>query len=51
MRFHGLGIDSPTDTEAFFRMQQSVAGGDVNVRPHRWLILTAATAYEDYTVK
>ena len=51
VRFHGLGIDSSTDTEAFFRMQQAVAGGDVTLRPHRWLIFTAATAYEDYTVK
>ena len=32
-------------------MQQAYAGGDVTVRPHRWLLLTAGAAYEDYTLK
>ena len=32
-------------------MQQTFVGGDVTARPHRWLLLTAAVAYEDYTLK
>ncbi len=32
-------------------MQQAYVGGDVTVRPHRWVLLTAAPAFEDYTLK
>ena len=49
--YHGLGIDSPADVDAAFRMQQTYAGGGVTVRPHRWLPLTATASYEDYTLK
>ena len=49
--YHGLGIDSPADADTAFRMQQAYAGGDVTARPHRWLLLTAAASYEDYTLK
>ena len=49
--YHGLGIGSPADIDTAFRMQQVVVGGDATVRLHRWVRLTAATAYEDYTLK
>jgi hypothetical protein len=49
--YYGLGIDSPVDAGAAFRMQQAYAGGDLTVRPQRWLLLTAGAAYEDYTLK
>ena len=49
--YHGLGIDSPADADTAFRMQQAYAGGSVTARPHRWLPLTAAASYEDYTLK
>ena len=51
MAYHGLGPDSPADVDTAFRMQQALAGGDVTARPHRWLLLTAAASYEDYTLK
>jgi hypothetical protein len=51
VRFHGLGIDSAGDVNTGFRMQQAVIGGDVAARPHRWVRLGAATAYEGYTLK
>jgi hypothetical protein len=49
--YHGLSIDSPADADTAFRMQQAFVGADVTVRPMRWLLLTAATSYEDYTLK
>lgn len=49
--YYGLGIDSPADANAAFRMQQAYAGGDLIVRPARWVVLTASAAYEDYTLK
>jgi hypothetical protein len=50
VNFHGLGIGSPRDGAAF-RMQQAIVGGDATARPHRWVRLTAAAAYEDYTMQ
>jgi len=49
--YHGLGIDSPGDIGTAFRMQQAVVGGDATVRLHRWVRLTGAMSYEDYTLK
>jgi hypothetical protein len=49
--FYGLGVNSPADANAAFRMQQTYVGGDLTVRPNRWLLFTAATGYEDYTIK
>jgi hypothetical protein len=49
--YHGLGIDSPADVDTAYRMQQAVVGGDVTARPHRWVPLTAAASYEDFTLK
>jgi len=49
--YHGLGIDSPADIDTAFRMQQAIVGGDATLRLHRWVRLTAATAYEDYTLE
>jgi hypothetical protein len=49
--YHGLGIDSPADAGAAFRMQQAFARGDLIVRPARWFFLTAGAAFEDYTLK
>jgi hypothetical protein len=48
--YHGLGIDSPEDGAAY-RMQQVIVGGDATARFLRWVQLTAALSYEDYTVK
>ncbi len=49
--YYGLGIESPADAGAAFRMQQAYAGGDLTARPIPWLLLTAGAAYEDYTLK
>ena len=49
--YYGLGIDSPEDAGTAFRMQQAFAGGDLTLRPARWLPVNAAVAYEDYTLK
>jgi hypothetical protein len=48
--YHGLGIDSPAEGAAF-RMQQGYAGGGATIRPHKFLLLTATAAYENYTLK
>jgi outer membrane protein assembly factor BamA len=32
-------------------MQQAYGGGDLTIRPARWLLFTAAVALEDYTIK
>jgi hypothetical protein len=48
--FHGLGIDSPAEGAAY-RMQQTYAGGDVTLRPLRYLRLTAGAAHESYVIK
>jgi len=49
--YYGLGIESPADAGAAFRMQQAYGGGDVTLRAKRWLLLTAGAGYEDYTIK
>ena len=49
--YHGLGQASPSDIDTAFRMQQTYVGGDVTVRPHRWLRLTAAASMEDYALE
>jgi hypothetical protein len=49
--YHGLGIDSPADPGAAFRMQQAYGGADLTLRPHRWVLFKAGAAYEDFTVK
>jgi hypothetical protein len=49
--YHGLGIDSPADVDTAYRMQQAIVGGDVTVRPRRWLLFTGGAAYEDFTLK
>jgi hypothetical protein len=48
--FHGLGIDSPADSTAAYRMQQGYGGGAVTVRPQKALLLTGEAAFEDYTI-
>jgi hypothetical protein len=49
--YHGLGVDSPADANTAYRMQQGYAGGNVTVRPYRFLLLTADATVEDYTLK
>lgn len=51
VRYYGLGIDSLPEDDTAFRMQQVLASGDVIAHPRRWLQLTAAVSYEDYTIK
>jgi len=48
--YHGTGIDSPAEGAAY-RMQQGYGGGDVTIRPLKFLLLTAAATYENYTLK
>jgi hypothetical protein len=48
--YHGLGIDSP-QARNVFRMQQLFAGGDVSVRPQRWLAFKGGASHEDYELK
>lgn len=49
--YYGLGIDSPADAGTGFRLQQVLVSGDATARLHRWVRITAAAAYEDYTIK
>jgi len=49
VEYHGLGIDSPAEG-ASYRMQQGYVGGGASIRPHKWLALTAAASYENYTL-
>jgi hypothetical protein len=49
--YHGLGFDSPAEAIGAFRMQQTVAAGGATVRPHRWLLLSADAAYENYSLE
>ena len=49
--YYGLGIDSPEDAGTAFRMQQAYAGGELTLRPARWVLVNAGVAYEDYTLK
>jgi hypothetical protein len=49
--YHGMGITSPEDLDTGYRMQQALVGGSVTGRPHRWVPLTAAVSYEDFTLK
>jgi hypothetical protein len=49
--FHGLGIDSPADPAAQFRMQQTYGGADFRLRPQRWLNLRAGALFEDFSIK
>jgi hypothetical protein len=49
--YHGLGVDSPAEQAAAFRLQQSYAGADLTARPHQLLLLTAGATYEGYSLK
>ena len=49
--YHGLGIDSPADPGAQFRLQQAYGGGDLAYRPVRWTVFRASATYESFTLK
>jgi hypothetical protein len=49
--FYGLGIDTAKTGLATFHMQQSFAGGDVTLRPLKWVKVSGGATYEDYTLK
>jgi hypothetical protein len=49
--YHGLGIDSPADPGAKFRMQQGFGGGDLAFRPIPWVVFRGAAMYESFTLK
>ena len=49
--YHGLGIDSPADPGAKFRMQQGFGGGDVAYRPIPWVVFRGVAMYESFTLK
>ena len=46
--YHGLGIESPTDAPAAFRMQQGFAGVELRSRPHRYARLAAGVTLESF---
>jgi hypothetical protein len=48
--FHGIGMDTPVDA-ANYRMKQAYAGGDVSVRPFRWVVADAGLSFEDFTLE
>ena len=50
-RITASGSTAPPTSTRPFACSRPTSGGDVTVRPHRWLLLTAAAAYEDYTLK
>jgi outer membrane protein assembly factor BamA len=49
--YHGLGIDSPADPGAQFRLQQAYGGGDLVYKPVRWAVFRASGTYESFTLK
>lgn len=49
--YHGPGIDSPADASAAFRMQQGFVAGDLTIKPHRHVVLSAGAAFEGFTLK
>jgi Omp85 superfamily domain len=49
--YHGLGVDTPTDPGAKFRMQQGYGGGDLAFRPIPWVVLRGAATYESFTLE
>jgi hypothetical protein len=51
VRYHGLGIDSPSEVDTAFRMQQTFGGGNATAHLDRWIHLTAGASYEHYTIK
>ena len=51
VRYHGLGIDSPSEVDTAFRMQQTFGGGNATAHLDRWFQLTAGASYEHYTIK
>lgn len=51
VNYFGLGIDSAKEDRSNFRMQQAVVGGDATLRLLRWVRLTGAVSYEDFTLK
>jgi len=51
VNYYGLGIDSAKDDHTNFRMQQALVGGDATLRLLRWVRLTGAVSYEDFTLK
>jgi len=48
VNYYGLGIDSPVEDRSTYRMRQGYVGGDVTVRPKRWLPLRGGAAFEGY---
>ncbi|MGH9330558.1 MAG: hypothetical protein ACRD09_08955, partial [Vicinamibacterales bacterium] len=49
--FYGLGIDSPREARANFRLSEAYAEGTVAYRPRRWIVLDGSVAYEDYSTE
>jgi hypothetical protein len=48
--FYGLGIDSP-DRRTNFRLKQGYVGGNVDLRPVRWVVFGAGATYEDFQLE
>jgi hypothetical protein len=49
--FYGLGMDSPEDGRTNFRMKKTYVGGNIDIRPVRWVIFGAGSTYEDYKIE
>ena len=49
--YYGVGIDTPADQRASYRMKQTYAGGEAELRPHPWIVLGAGLGYESYTLE
>jgi hypothetical protein len=49
--FFGLGIDSPPEARANFRLKETYAEGTLALRPQKWFVLDGTVAYEDYSTE
>jgi outer membrane protein assembly factor BamA len=51
VEYFGLGIDTSPDAVANFRLQETYAGGVVNMRPQRWIALSGGADYQSFIDK
>src|SRR5689334_22337175 len=48
--YYGLGTQTSPDDRANFRFKQAYAGGSIDARPIRWVVLGSQVDVEDYTL-
>lgn len=51
VNYYGLGMETTPDDRTNFRFQQAYAGGSLDLRPVRWVVLRGSLTYEDFTTK